>query len=69
MAEMRVKIGGMSCEHCVRRVIRALEGLPGVKNVRVDLATGTATFESPEELSLSEVARAIEEAGYRLEEA
>ena len=68
MAEVKVRIQGMSCEHCVRRVTRALEGLPGVKNVRVDLASETATFEKPEELSLSEVARAVEEAGYRVEE-
>ncbi|QJA05393.1 heavy-metal-associated domain-containing protein [Thermosulfurimonas marina] len=67
MAETKVKISGMSCEHCVRRVTKALEGLPGVKNVRVDLTSGTATFEKPEDLSLSEIARAIEEAGYRVE--
>jgi len=61
-----VKISGMSCEHCVKRVARALESLPGVKNVRVSLEKGEATFEQPEGLSLDEIVRAIEEAGYRV---
>ncbi len=61
-----IKISGMSCEHCVKRVTKALESLPGVKNVKVSLEKGEATFERPENLSLEEIARAIEEAGYKV---
>ncbi|HFC98167.1 MAG TPA: copper chaperone [Thermosulfurimonas dismutans] len=68
MSRITLKIGGMSCEHCVQRVTRALSALPGVKEVRVDLATGTASLEKPEELSREEIIRAVEEAGYRVEE-
>ena len=67
MVQITLRISGMSCEHCVKRVTEALSGLPGVKNVRVDLASGIASLEKPEDLSLEEIARAIEEAGYRIE--
>ncbi len=69
MSKTTIKISGMSCEHCVRRVTEALSKLPGVKNVQVDLSSGTAIFEKPENLSFEEIARAIEEAGYRVERA
>ena len=31
-----IGIAGMTCDHCVRTVERALRGLPGVKDVAVD---------------------------------
>lgn len=40
-----VKIKGMSCQHCVASVKKALEALPGVSNVTVDLDNNQATFE------------------------
>ena len=67
MERIRVRISGMSCEHCVKRVTRALESIPGVREVRVDLKSGIATFEKPEGVTWEDIARAIEEAGYRLE--
>ena len=35
-----IKVKGMSCEHCVAAVTKAVAGLPGVSNVEVDLASG-----------------------------
>ncbi len=66
MAKTTIKISGMSCEHCVKRVTKALSELPGVGDVKVDLKTGTATFEKSESLTLDDIARAIEEAGYKV---
>ncbi len=37
-----IGIAGMTCEHCVRRVERALRALPGIRQVAVDLAGGNA---------------------------
>jgi copper chaperone len=58
-----VKIEGMSCDHCVRAVTRALEKVPGVVRVlEVNVARGQAVVEghpAPEA-----IAKAIEEAGY-----
>ena len=40
-----VKVKGMSCQHCVRTVKKALEEIQGVSNVNVDLLKCEATFD------------------------
>jgi len=40
-----VKIKGMSCQHCVAAVTKALTAIPGISNVQVDLQKGEARFE------------------------
>lgn len=57
---------GMTCEHCVRAVTGALQALPGVARVEVDLASGTATIESAAPVPRPSVAAAVDEAGYEL---
>lgn len=39
-----MKVSGMSCQHCVAAVTKALEGLEGLKEVHVDLAAGEVSF-------------------------
>lgn len=39
-----LKIKGMSCEHCVASVKKALENVPGLSQVNVNLQAGEATF-------------------------
>ena len=62
-----MKIEGMSCEHCVARVARALNAVDGV-TATVDLETNSATLtlagEVPDEL----LAEAVEDAGYEVVE-
>ena len=40
-----VLIKGMSCQHCVASTKKALEKVPGVSNVVVDLDKGEASYE------------------------
>jgi len=47
-------------------VTKALTDLPGVKNVRVDLVKGEATFEKGQDLAPDQIRKAIEGAGYTL---
>jgi len=61
-----IRILGMSCQHCVMSVTRALANLPGVKNIRVDLVKGQATFEKDQDVSPDQIREAIEGAGYTL---
>jgi copper chaperone len=61
-----IKIRGMSCQHCVMAVTKALGKLTGVKNVKVDLAKGEATYENPQNVSREEVRKAVEEAGFQM---
>lgn len=39
-------IKGMSCEHCVGSVRKALEKIEGLSNISVDLGAAKATFEN-----------------------
>lgn len=64
----KVKIQGMTCQHCVMTVTKALEKIPGLKNVKVDLDKGEATFENTQNVSWENIHQAVEEAGYKVVE-
>lgn len=40
----KIKIGGMSCQHCVGSVKKALEAIEGLSEVEVNLEAGLASF-------------------------
>ena len=62
----KLKIDGMSCEHCVRAVSGALEGVPGVETVlEGSLDRGEALLEGNAETAA--LIAAVEEEGYRAE--
>ena len=63
---MRIKVRGMSCNHCVMAVRKALEATPGVERVvEVNLERGEAVVE--ERPDPKAVVAAIEREGYRAE--
>ena len=39
-----IKVSGMSCQHCVSAVTKALEKLEGLEKVAVDLTTNEVSF-------------------------
>ncbi len=57
-----VKIKGMSCQHCVKSTIEALEKLPGISNVEVNLEKGEASYEG--EIMIQTVKESIEKIGF-----
>lgn len=61
---MRVAIKGMSCQHCVSAVTKALEQLDGVKNVEVSLEKGEARFEEEKPVDRETLRKAVQDAGY-----
>ena len=61
-----VKIKGMSCNHCVMAVTRALNEIDGVKDVKVDLAKGEATYDEVKPVDLDIVKAQIAKAGYEV---
>jgi copper chaperone len=64
---LHLKVAGMTCDHCVSAITRALKTLPGVESVSVDLAGGdVAITGTPSE---GAVRAAIEEEGYQVEAA
>jgi Cu+-exporting ATPase len=60
---VELAIGGMTCASCVSRVEGKLNKLDGVR-ASVNYATEKASVEYPPELSVDELLRAIEAAGY-----
>jgi copper chaperone len=66
MATSTLNIQGMTCDHCVMRMAKALKEIPGVEDTRVELQKGEAvvTYDdariSPEKLSF-----AVVDAGYK----
>lgn len=63
---MEITVKGMTCGHCAAAVTKALEGLPGVSQMQIDLNTGRVIFESANPLPQEELARVIKAAGYEL---
>uniref|UniRef100_A0A7C3ZBZ6 Heavy-metal-associated domain-containing protein n=1 Tax=Desulfobacca acetoxidans TaxID=60893 RepID=A0A7C3ZBZ6_9BACT len=63
---MEITVKGMSCGHCAAAVTKALEALPGVSQVQVDLTTGRVTFNAAEPVPTEELARVIKNAGYEM---
>ena len=62
----RLKVKGMSCQHCVMSVTKALGQLGGIKNVQVDLAKGEVRFDNTKEVGPSQIEKAISDAGYEV---
>ncbi|MFM2120656.1 MAG: hypothetical protein RL722_2124, partial [Pseudomonadota bacterium] len=62
--EIDLQIQGMTCASCVGRVERALQRLPGVASVSVNLATERAHVTGYAELSLATALAAVDRAGY-----
>ena len=59
-----IKIKGMSCNHCVRAVTKALKELDGISNVKVDLQKAEATFDEVKPVDMKVVKERIRKAGY-----
>ena len=56
-------VRGMTCEHCRASVTKAIEAVPGVKSVQVDLAGGKAEW-SGEGVDPEKVKNAVREIGF-----
>jgi copper ion binding protein len=61
-----LKVKGMSCQHCVMSITKALGQLDGVKNVNVDLQKGEVRFENTKGVASVQIEKAITDAGYEV---
>ncbi|KAH8078871.1 cation-transporting ATPase [Aureococcus anophagefferens] len=61
-----LRIGGMTCGHCVGAVTSALEGVAGVARADVDLERGLATVAAAPgaSLALADLVDAVEASGF-----
>ena len=67
MEKKTLKVSGMSCEHCVKAVKDALDGIAGVKDVVVSLKDGMVSFSHDPALAPVETIKtAITDEGYEI---
>ncbi len=58
----RVRIEGMSCQHCVRAVFTSLAGVEGI--ARADVSIGAAEVEHDGRVTVEQLKEAVAVAGY-----
>lgn len=61
-----INIKGMSCNHCVMAVTKALKQIDGIKNVKVDLSKGEASFDEAKPVDIKIIKERIKKAGYQV---
>ena len=65
MEDVIIKVGGMSCQGCVRNVTGVLQALPGVASVEVSLDAGQARVAyDAQQVDVARLRAAIEDAGF-----
>lgn len=64
MTTFELSIEGMTCGHCVRAVEEALNEIPGVTRVQVEM--GHARVEAEGSVTREALVRAVEEEEYRV---
>ena len=65
MTEASIIVEGMSCQHCVNRVRKAVEAFEGIRNLDVAIGLVKVTFDEGK-VSKNTIEKAIAEAGYRV---
>jgi copper chaperone len=62
----KIKVKGMTCNHCVMAVTKALSSVDGIKDVKVSLEAGEAVFEETKPVDMAVVKEKIEKAGFEV---
>ena len=65
MAEAKISIDGMSCQHCVQAVKKAVDALSGVESSAVEVGSATVKFDDSA-LKQADIEASIVNAGYKI---
>ena len=65
MTEAILKIEGMSCQHCVMAVKKALGTIPGVESSDVEIGEAVVKYDEAQ-TKRSDLEEAVEKAGYSI---
>jgi len=60
----RVRVEGMTCQHCVRAVFTALTAVEGI--LRADVSIGAIEIEHDGRVTIDQISEAVAVAGYRV---
>jgi len=64
MAELKLTIEGMTCQHCVMRVKKAIDAFQGVSKSEVAIGSAVVSFDETK-VKKEEIIASIEKAGYK----
>lgn len=65
MATLKLRVSGMTCEHCQAKVAKALQKTAGVYSAIVDLRAGEAEIDfNDDAVTTEQLVTAVELAGY-----
>ena len=65
MAEITLKIEGMTCQHCVMAVKKAVDSISGVSSSDVEIGSAKITYDESN-ADKGAITAAIENAGYKI---
>jgi copper ion binding protein len=65
MTKTDLAIEGMSCQHCVMRVKKAVDQLPGVSQADVSIGTARISYDETK-VNEKDLVEAVEKAGYKV---
>ena len=65
---MKIKINGMTCEHCKRTVEKFISQIKGVQKVKVNLDKGLTDIESSRSIGKEEFIKALKDTAYKVVE-
>ena len=66
MSDKTIKVKGMSCQHCVASVTKALSDIDGITDVKVNLEKNEATFNETKSVSDQTIKDAISKIGFEV---
>ena len=61
-----IKVKGMTCNHCVKAVTKALNEIDGIENVSVNLEKGEAVYDETNPVEMNVIKEKIKKAGYEV---
>lgn len=64
MASLRVTVPNISCQHCVRTIVREVGALPGVISVAADADTKSVQVEYAVPATEAQIRELLHEIGY-----
>lgn len=65
MSEVTITIDGMSCQHCVMRVKKAIDSVNGVRSSEVEIGSAIVHYDDAK-ATLDEIKNAVSNAGYKI---
>ena len=64
MKKIKIGIDGMSCQHCVANVDKAIAKVKGVVEVNTSLSQKNSTITALDDINIDDIKKNIENAGY-----